>query len=82
MEIVEGESLDQLETIEATEDDVNEDSKLYIAELKEHMLVEGEDVFGNSKGTLIVSDHHLVGGNMEESEAVEHIIIDGQVRLF
>lgn len=78
MEIVEAEGLEQIETIEGGDEDVTEDSKLYIAELKEHMLVEGEDVFGNSKGTLIVSDH-LDNENMEEGDAVEHIIIDGQV---
>lgn len=80
MEIVEGDGIGQLQTVDTADDDVAEDSKLYIAELKEHMLVEGGEVFGNSKGTLIVSDH-LDDEQMEENEAVEHIIIDGQVML-
>lgn len=77
MEIVDGD-ISRLETIDPNDEDVPEDSKLYIAELKDHMLVEGNEVFGHSKGTLIVGEH-MDEEHMEEAEAVEHIIIDGQV---
>lgn len=72
MEIVEGD-ISQLQSVESADDEMTGDSKLYIAE---HMLIENE-MFGNSKGTVIVSDR--VDDETEESEAVEHIIIDGQV---
>lgn len=75
MEIVEGD-VSQLQGVEAADDDITSDSKLYIAE---HMLIEN-DMFGNSKGTVIVSDK--VEDEAEESEAVEHIIIDGQVAIY
>lgn len=77
MEIVDGD-ISRLETIDPNDEDVPEDSKLYIAELKDHMLVEGNEVFGHSKGTLIVGEQ-MDEEHMEEAEAVEHIIIDGQV---
>lgn len=76
MEIVDGD-ISRLERINEDEE-MNEDSKLYIAELKDHMLVEGNEVFDHSKGTLIVGGEHLDEEQLEDSEAVEHIIIDGQ----
>lgn len=72
MEIVEGD-ISHLQSSENVDDEMTGDSKLYIAE---HMLIEN-DMFGNSKGTVIVSDQ--IEDDAEESEAVEHIIIDGQV---
>lgn len=74
MEIVEGD-ISHLQTVEAADDEMAGDSKLYIAE---HMLIEN-DMFGNSKGTVIVSDQIDDEADAEETEAVEHIIIDGQV---
>lgn len=74
MEIVEGD-ISQLQTVETADDEMTGDSKLYIAE---HMLIEN-DMFGNSKGTVIVGEK--VEDESEETEAVEHIIIDGQVCL-
>lgn len=74
MEIVEGD-ISHLQSVEGAEDEMTGDSKLYIAE---HMLIEN-DMFGNSKGTVIVSDQ--IEEEAEESEAVEHIIIDGQVSI-
>lgn len=73
MEIVEGD-ISQLQSVEAADDEMTGDSKLYIAE--HHMLIEN-DMFGDTKGTVIVSDQ--VEDEAEESEAIEHIIIDGQV---
>lgn len=70
MELVEGD-VSRLEQID--DDNTHEDSKLYIAE---HMLVDGSKVLEHSEGTLILGD------NGEEAEAVEHIIIDGQVCYF
>lgn len=68
MEIVEGD-ISQLQNMENADDD----SKLYIAE---QMLIEN-NVFGNSKGTVIVGDH--MEDENEGTEAVEHIIINGRV---
>lgn len=76
MEIVEGDSVTNLEGIEVENEDGPEDSKLYIAE---HMLVEGGEMFADTKAFMV--DNNLDGEeHMDESEAVEHIIIDGQVR--
>lgn len=74
MEIVEGDGVASLEGIEVAEDDGAEDSKLYIAE---HMLVEGGEMFTDSKA-FVNLDQEQIG----ETEAIEHIIIDGQVSSF
>ncbi|XP_018333812.1 endothelial zinc finger protein induced by tumor necrosis factor alpha [Agrilus planipennis] len=74
MEIVDGEHISSLQALEGIEEEGNEDTKLFITE---HVLIEGGDVFGNSKGTLVVSDQ-VDEDNMEESETVGHIIINGQ----
>nr|XP_022900651.1 zinc finger protein 37 homolog isoform X2 [Onthophagus taurus] len=71
MEIVEGD-VSRFENVH----EADEDSKLYIADLKSHMLVDGK-VFEHADGSLIVGEH-LEEDQLEESEAVEHIIIDGQ----
>lgn len=76
MEIVEGD-VSRLEQINENEEEIPEDSKLYIAELKDHMLVEGGEVFEDSKRVVVGEDEQL-----EDSEAVEHIIIDGQQLQF
>lgn len=79
MEIVDGD-VSTLEQIDPNDADMQEDSKLYIAEFKNRMLIDKNEVFSDNKNTLIV------GGNMEEdhieeNEAVEHIIIDGHVSI-
>lgn len=73
MEIVEGD-IRHLQSVEAAEDEMPTDDKLYIAE---QMLIETNDMFGDSKAAVIVSDQ--VEDEAEESESIEHIIIDGQV---
>lgn len=77
MEIVEGD-ISRLEPIDPTEAEIQEDSKLYIAEFKNRMLVEKNEVFGNNKDSIIVGDN-MDEDHIEEAEAVEHIIIDGHV---
>lgn len=77
MEIVEGD-VSRLEQIDANDEDTVEDSKLYIADIKPHVLVDGAKVFGHSEGSLIVGEQ-LDDDQMEDTEAVEHIIINGQV---
>lgn len=77
MEIVEGD-ISRLEPIDSNDAEMQEDSKLYIAEFKNRMLVDKSEVFGDSKNTLIVGDN-IEEEQMEENEAVEHIIIDGHV---
>lgn len=72
-------NVNRLERINENE----EDSKLYIAELKDHMLVEENEVFGHGKtGSLIVSGEQMEEDQLEDTEAVEHIIIDGQQLQF
>lgn len=77
MEIVDGD-VSRLEQIDTNDDDTVEDSKLYIADIKPHVLVDGSKVFGHSEGSLIVGEQ-LDDDQMEDTEAVEHIIINGQV---
>ncbi|KAI4472119.1 hypothetical protein MML48_1g13861 [Holotrichia oblita] len=76
MEIVDGD-VSRLEQIDANDDDTVEDSKLYIADIKPHLVVDGTKVFGHSEGSLIVGEH-MDDDQMEDTEAVEHIIINGQ----
>lgn len=55
--------------------DASEDTKLYIAELKDHVIIQdSSQLYGNSDGAMIV------GEALEEDDAVKHLIIDGQVR--
>ncbi|KAK5640574.1 hypothetical protein RI129_011385 [Pyrocoelia pectoralis] len=70
MEIVENEGVANLETIEVAEEDVNEDSKLYIAE---HMLVEGGEMFEDTKAFVNLDETHIA-----DADGIEHIIIEGQ----
>ncbi|KAK9694797.1 Zinc finger, C2H2 type [Popillia japonica] len=76
MEIVDGD-VSRLEQIDANDDDTVEDSKLYIADIKPHLVVDSSKVFGHSEGSLIVGEH-MDDDQMEDTEAVEHIIINGQ----
>ncbi|KRT78262.1 zinc finger protein, partial [Oryctes borbonicus] len=76
MEIVEGD-VSRLEQIDPNDDDTVDDSKLYIADIKPHIVVESSKVFGHSEGSLIVGEH-LDDDQLEDTEAVEHIIINGQ----
>ena len=69
-----------LEQIECEDDDGAEESKLYIADIKPHMLVNEAKVFENADGSIIVGDQ-VEHSQSEDNEAVEHIIIDGQVKI-
>ncbi|GJQ84223.1 hypothetical protein Trydic_g2891 [Trypoxylus dichotomus] len=76
MEIVEGD-VSRLEQIDPNDEDTLDDSKLYIADIKPQLIVDGTKVFGHSEGSLIVGEH-LDDDQLEDTEAVEHIIINGQ----
>ena len=53
------------------------DTKMYITELKEHVIIQEHKV--RSDGTTIVGDGDELVEGAEYEGAVEHLIIDGQV---
>lgn len=59
--------------------EASEDTKLYIAELKEHVIIQDSShIYGNSKGAMIVGEA-LDEDDSVVQDAVKHLIIDGQV---
>lgn len=77
MELVEHE-VGRLEHIgsEGEDGEASEDTKLYIAELKEHVIIQDGELYGNSKGAMIVGES--LDGDTTVQDAVKHLIIDGQ----
>lgn len=53
------------------------DTKMYITELKEHVIIQEHKV--RPDGTTIVGDGDEMVEGTEYEGAVEHLIIDGQV---
>lgn len=62
--------------------EASEDTKLYIAELKDHVIIQDpSQLYGNSKGAMIVGES-LDEDDTVVQDAVKHLIIDGQVRTW
>lgn len=80
MELVEHE-VGRLEHIgsEGEDGEASEDTKLYIAELKEHVIIQDGELYGNSKGAMIVGES--LDDDTTVQDAVKHLIIDGQVNV-
>lgn len=76
MELVEGVEATGVGSDDGDADgEASEDTKLYIAELKDHVIIQEGHMYGNSKGAMIVGEPL----DDDVQDAVKHLIIDGQV---